>query len=216
MPTGRGPSGSRQASIQPGHLRPRNLHLPTLEDLSGRYLITPQMGIYGPYYARWSKSGNNKVLFDSTYPDSLAHGYMVDAAGSSSCTEVIGLDKCPNGGGGGEFAPDGSRIVFNCSANAQDLETKTMNPDGSGIQPLNLSVPAEVPRWSPDHLRILLGGCGTTSTSYNGNSICLVNSDGTGFIQLTGSAPDVPQVDLNASWLDWQHIVFASNRDHLS
>jgi Tol biopolymer transport system component len=86
---------------------------------------------------------------------------------------------------GGDWSPDGSRIVFTSLRNQKD-GIYLMNADGS--DPTWLGVAGGAPTWSPDGRRILFVNGGTFTSD---GTIYVMNADGSGVTALTtGRSPD--------------------------
>jgi Tol biopolymer transport system component len=92
--------------------------------------------------------------------------------------------------GGGDWSPDGARIVF---SHATDAGNQLMVMDADGDHPTALGIPGAHPRWSPDGGRIAFTG--------PDGMITVINADGSGATTLVEGA--------DADWSpDGTHIAF--------
>jgi Tol biopolymer transport system component len=119
------------------------------------------------------------ILFSSDRTGTL-HLYRMRSDGS----QIVNLTPSTESYGG-DWSPDGSRIVFSSLRNEGD-GVYVMSADGSN--PTWLGVAGGLPKWSPDGQRVLFaagGGFGTDGTIY------VMNADGSGVTALTnGRSPD--------------------------
>jgi hypothetical protein len=124
-------------------------------------------------------SASGTLLFDS---DRTGTGNIYRMRQNGS--QIVDLTPA-NESYGGDWSPDGTRIVFSAFRN-DEYGIFVMNADGSGVT--SLGVRGGGPKWSPDGRRILFaagGGFGTDGT------IFVMNRDGSGVIALTtGRSPD--------------------------
>jgi len=90
-------------------------------------------------------------------------------------------------GGRIAWSPDGSKIAFYASSNA-DLDIYVMDADGGNVTRLTEGPSHDrSPTWSPDGRRIAF-----TSDRDGDDEVYIMNADGTGPVRLTTSAaPDV-------------------------
>ena len=100
------------------------------------------------------------------------------------------------------WSPDGRRLAF---VGDQDTETGIyiLNLDGSGVVRIATAF-GERPTWSPDSTRIAFGCMVETSN----NDICIVHSDGTGFVRLTVDR----SWDAEPAWSPEGKIAFVTTR----
>lgn len=96
-----------------------------------------------------------------------------------------------------DWSPDGTKIVFTSHPASDDpinsvhTEIYTINPDGTGLTQLTFNNYEErAPSWSPDGSRIVfIASVGThPGTPGQKFEICVMNADGTNFVQLTDNA----------------------------
>ncbi len=164
--------------------------------------------------ASWSPDGS-RIAYSTTECD-----YYV----ANSCRGGISIIDLSSGqitilagGALGEepaWSPDGRSIAFVSTRQGITREIEIHPMDGS--QPLRLSVPNSFsyhPSWSPNS-RQLVFGCSFPLPSGgpgggSGREICVVNSDGGGFVRLTNDTSD----DFDPAWSpDGSSIAFATNR----
>jgi len=144
----------------------------------GSVVVTPFGQTYGPWDSNptWSPdatriayvSDGQIVLMDARYGGAFAIGYGASPA----------------------WSPDGGRLAFAAYRDG-GLGIYVMNPDGSQVVRL-AGYAGQSPTWSPDSSRIAF----TCEVEASNLDVCVVNSDGTGFIRLT----DDPGGDRDPAW----------------
>jgi len=97
-----------------------------------------------------------------------------------------------------DWSPDGTKIAFTSHSasdpdpsNPSDAEIYVINPDGTGLTRLTFNNYEErAPSWSPDGSRIVFMARVGTHPGVPGSKfeICVMNADGTNFVQLTDNA----------------------------
>jgi hypothetical protein len=129
-------------------------------------------------------SGEGLILFSGDR-SGVSHVYRIREDGTQLQDLTPAIEA-----GGGDWSPDGSRIVFTrATANGQEL----MVMDADGGNPAPLGVAGARPRWSPDGRTIAFNG--------SDGMITVVNADGTGARPLADG--------YNADWSpDGTHIAF--------
>jgi TolB protein len=148
-----------------------------------------------PHDAQWSPDGTRiavNVLNIKARPRNGSAIYVLDADGS----DLRRITPMRLNAGNPDWSPDGKRIVFNSSYEAQAaVEIYTVRPDGSRLRRLRRE-PKESysfnPVWSPDGGRIALVH-GTFDTLPH---IWTMNSNGRGLRQLTHG----PKPDFSPDW----------------
>ena len=135
------------------------------------------------------------ILFDSTRDgDWNIYSMNVDGSNQIRLTQSFSNDFCP------WPSPDGSYIVFSSQRAGSTQRLYTMRADGQDVQ--GGDVMGAGPVWSPDGLRYVF-----VSLIDGDGEICVVNADGTGFLQLTDNACG----DFEPTWLpDGDHIGWSS------
>lgn len=149
-------------------------------DMTGGALHTTLFQGFDP---AWSRDGK-KLAYSTTYCD-YYYGYGC-TGGLSIIDYASGVQSAPTNLKNGvqpSWSPDGSRIAF-IEFDANYTGTlKVAAMEGSGtVLPLNL-VDSRSPSWSPDGKRIVFQ-CQVNSFPSTAE-LCLVNSDGSGFLRLT-------------------------------
>jgi TolB protein len=97
-----------------------------------------------------------------------------------------------------DWSPDGTKIAYTRHSapapdprNPSDAEIYVINPDGTGLTRLTFNNYEErAPSWSPDGSRIVFMARVGTHPGNLGSKfeICVMNADGTNFVQLTDNA----------------------------
>jgi Tol biopolymer transport system component len=129
-------------------------------------------------------SGLTSLLAFSSDRDATVHVYTVrpdgtDIKSTSSDSQI--LDGLPS------WSSDGARILFN-SSQSGDFEVWSMSADGSDRKKLtDMKGWDGLARMSPDGKQIVFIGQRATAEKNTNTNILLMNSDGTGIVQLTGT-----------------------------
>jgi TolB protein len=146
----------------------------------------------------WSPDGSKIVYCSATHGLSPADIWVMNADG----TERTILTHSLNSDGDPSWSPDGSKIAFTRYKEDSDSEgIYVMNADGSDVMLIREN--ATVPAWSPDGSKIAFN-CDT--------DVCVMNSDGTGVVNLTNTRSPLDEV-FPGSWSpDGEKILFDSNR----
>jgi TolB protein len=96
-----------------------------------------------------------------------------------------------------DWSPDGQKIAFTSHSifdnplNSVTTEIYVINPDGTGLTRLTFNDYEErAPSWSPDGSRIVFVASVGTHPGTPGQKfeICVMNADGTNFVQLTDNS----------------------------
>lgn len=156
----------------------------------------------------WSPAGT-MIAFRS-HRDGNEEVYVMNADGS----DQRNLTNHPRGDYSPVWSPAGTQIAFASSRNAtRGNDIWVINVDGSNpVQITDEPGINEYPTWSPDGKQIAFHCTqGKVLESGEGDfEICIVNADGTGFVQLT----DTEGTNKQPAWSpDGLKIAFESNRD---
>jgi Tol biopolymer transport system component len=158
--------------------------------------------------ATWSPDSKNIAFHASASGTGLPIKTDPGAATSDSDIFVINVDDVLNGVAGrknitnsplmidddADWSPDGQRIAFTSHSifdnplNSVTTEIYVINPDGTGLTRLTFNDYEErAPSWSPDGSRIVFMASVGTHPGTPGQKfeICVMNADGTNFVQLT-------------------------------
>lgn len=119
-------------------------------------------------YPQWSPDGK-KITYNQD--DSV---FVINADGSLPTKLANGVEA--------HWSPDGTKIVYADSANLQQAQIWTMNPDGSNKRQMtNLPGGNHKPKWSPDGSRILF----YSERSFSLSELYTINSNGHDLTRLT-------------------------------
>jgi len=159
----------------------------------------------------WSPDGTRIAFSDIICEDSYSYYYYYEPW----CYGGIRiLDMATRGvSTGGDFqmgkepswSPDGKLLVFSRSDSRSFTFIFTASIDGSDVHQVATPGEAWNPAWAPDGQRIAFE-CSREGSETS--EICIINKDGSGFIQLTNNAFD----DRDPAWSpDGKTIAFSSN-----
>jgi TolB protein len=173
-----------------------------------------QVNAYISFYPTWSPDGQKIVFYSNAFTaDQEVYSINPDGTGLINLTNNAAADLFPS------WFPDGKKIAFlrtndiysmNSDGTNQNQITFTagkvsvsVSPDGSrfayesgshiwvvnsdGTNPVNLTLPyttANRASWSPSGEKIVF------ATATYPREICVINADGSGFIQLTSNGDD--------------------------
>ena len=135
--------------------------------------------------------GEGFLTYPQFSPDGtqIAYAYLPSGAsgqqgriyvGSASNGSPVDVSPSDDAQGPLEWSPDGTTIAF-VSNRTGNLDVFTMLPDGTGVRNLTNrsgSDGVEGPHWSPDGSKLVFGA----------NHVWVVNSDGTGLTNFTGTS----------------------------
>ena len=109
------------------------------------------------------------------------------------------------------WSPDGGRLAFASTRDADNYEIYVMNADGTGQTRLTNDPVVEYnPAWSPDGRRIAFHSFRGPPAQYQ--NLYTMNPDGSGVERITQTQRN----DWNPAWApDGVHLVFQSDRDGL-
>ena len=144
---------------------------------------------------------NGKIAF-STSRDSqpgqfVSRIYTMDPDGTNQLLLTAGEGIAS----GGQWSPDGMRLVFNCAFEQQEFVICTINADGTGLTRLTAG---GNPTWAPDGKKI---------TFQRASDIFVMNADGSGQTNLTNDLA-FPR-DFGPVWSpDGNKIAFTSSRSN--
>jgi len=146
-------------------------HIYTIDaDGTGLQQVTENSWDLGPV---WSPDGHKIAFYGSVtgLADDPGDVWVVnaDGTGRTMLTDGNNADNSP------AWSPDGSKIVFS-SDRGGDLGIYVMGADGSGVE--KLTDVGDLPSWSPDGAKIAY------ACDYD---VCVMNSDGTGSVNLTNT-----------------------------
>lgn len=117
---------------------------------------------------------SNDIAFAASAGDgSPADVFRANASGA----RVVNLTNSPDGEGSPSWSPDGSRIAFLRQV-GNEVHLFVMDADGTNAIDLNV-VNVSDPAWSPDGTKLAV------FESKRGGNVFVVNSDGTGLMQVT-------------------------------
>ncbi|HET8872357.1 MAG TPA: hypothetical protein VFM83_01605 [Gaiellaceae bacterium] len=164
-PVGRiSPDGSRVTFVRDSHIWTARL------DGSQERQLTSGASLDGA--PAWSSDGQ-QIAFGRSTSSATSDIFVVDSSGGAP--RQVTHNDVGFSAGGPAWSPDGSWIAFLSFG-----QLLAVHPDGSGRHVIASTIGLRAygePAWSPDGTRLALGGCG----------IAVVNADGSGVRELTGS-----------------------------
>lgn len=158
--------------------------------------------------ARWSSwsAGGKRILFSRASPDNKTFDLFTintDGAGLVQLTRDARRNSTP------VFSPDGKKIAFISTRDADKYQIYVMNADGSNVKRLTTdpSVAYYNPQWSPDGKRLVF----YAEKGDRKDQVWVMNAgDGSGQTLLTGGIGH----NTSPAWsADGKRIIFTSNRD---
>jgi hypothetical protein len=156
-----------------------------------------------------------RIVFDRMDGTGTAHLYAMNGDGS----DLVQLTTGPFSDTSPSVSPDGKQIAF-----VRGENVVVMNADGSDMRQVT-TAGGMAPRWSPDGTKILFeAGTAIAFGDFKSTGLSVINTDGTGLVELTQASPD--RIDGQANWspdgqkiafrrwedLEW-HVVWVMNAD---
>lgn len=150
-------------------------------------------------YPDWSPDGS-KIVF-SAFGGGEAGIYTMNPDGSNVELIVGGPLHNP------QWSPDGSEIAFDGEPGGNQFEVYIINADGSDMRqithhPLGSGGYDKHPSWSPDGTQLVFWSDSRDAAMTEHENVFLINTDGTGEIQLTHSQNE-PRLNYGGYDPDW-------------